>query len=151
MCRYWLRLLIIYLVLTIFWGDNVYTEAAQTKAVPPRNVVLIGWDGAQRKHIKECLAREELPNIKKLSSEGALVAIDIIRMTQTKPGWAQILTGYEPEVTGVFSNDRYQPIEFNRCEGLFGCHGDLVELNGFKRVLLNVSVPVEPVPEWKKV
>lgn len=90
----------------------------------PRNIILIGWDGAQRNHVKECLDRGELPNIKKLSSEGALVAIDIFRVTDTKAGWSQILTGYEPEITGVFSNGKYQPIPkgytvFERLEGYF--------------------------------
>jgi len=91
----------------------------------PRNIILIGWDGAQRNHIKECLSRNELPNLKQLSSEGALVAIDVIRTTDTKAGWTQILTGYEPEITGVYSNGRYQPIPkgysvFERLENFFG-------------------------------
>lgn len=98
---------------------------AQVQAQRPRNIILIGWDGAQRNHLKECLGRGELPNLKKLSSEGNLVAIDILRVTDTKAGWAQILTGYEPEVTGVFSNGRFQPIPkgysiFERLEEHFG-------------------------------
>jgi predicted AlkP superfamily pyrophosphatase or phosphodiesterase len=97
-----------------------------TSAKPaPRNIILIGWDGAQRNHVRECLGRNELPNLQQLSSEGALVAIDVTRVTDTKAGWAQILTGYEPEVTGVFSNSRYQPIPagytvFERLEQFFG-------------------------------
>jgi hypothetical protein len=99
-------------------------EAAQ-KGGRPQNIILIGWDGAQRNHVKECLGRGELGNLKKLSSEGTLVAIDILRVTDTKAGWAQILTGYEPEVTGVFSNRKYQPIPkgytvFERLEEFFG-------------------------------
>lgn len=107
----------------VFWGNIVFGKKATDKA--PRNIILIGWDGAQREHIKECLSRDELPSIKKLSAEGALVAIDILRVTDTKAGWAQILTGYEPEVTGVFSNSCYQPIPkgytvFERLEEHFG-------------------------------
>ncbi len=101
------------------------TQTPTATSTPPRNIVLIGWDGAQRNHVKESLGRGELPNLKKLSSEGALVAIDIYRVTDTKAGWTQILTGYEPEVTGVFSNGRYQPIPkgytvFERLEEFFG-------------------------------
>jgi len=71
------------------------------------------------------LSRGELPNLKKLASEGNLVAIDIYRMTDTKAGWTQILTGYEPEVTGIVSNDRGQSIPegytvFERLESFFG-------------------------------
>jgi Type I phosphodiesterase / nucleotide pyrophosphatase len=91
----------------------------------PLNIVLIGWDGAGREHVKACLERNELPNLKKLSSEGTIVAIDALRTTDTKSGWAQILTGYSPEITGVFSNRRYRPIPkgytvFERLENHFG-------------------------------
>ncbi len=104
---------------------NPTTSPAPTITTPPRNIILIGWDGAQRNHVKESLSRGELSNLKKLSSEGALVAIDIYRVTDTKAGWTQILTGYEPEVTGVFSNGRYEPIPrgytvFERLEEFFG-------------------------------
>jgi hypothetical protein len=103
------------------------TSAAcsQGREGKPRNIILVGWDGAQRNHVKESLNRRELPNLTGLSSEGALVAIDIPRVTDTKAGWAQILTGYEPEVTGVFSNRNFQPIPrgytvFERLEKFFG-------------------------------
>ncbi|MGQ9881200.1 MAG: alkaline phosphatase family protein [Armatimonadota bacterium] len=90
-----------------------------------QNIILIGWDGAQREHVRECLQRGELPNLAKLASQGKLVAIDILRTTDTKAGRTQILTGYEPEKTGVFSNGRYQPIPqsytlFERLEQYFG-------------------------------
>ena len=116
--RSWLLIFTLVLVMAV-------PASAQGGDEPPRNIILIGWDGAQRNHVKECLGRRELPNLKKLSSEGALVAIDILRATDTKAGWAQILTGYEPEVTGVFSNHRYQPIPkgytvFERLEEFFG-------------------------------
>jgi hypothetical protein len=102
---------------------TIYGENEKEKT--PRNIILIGWDGAQRNHVKECLSRNELPNLKQLSSEGTIVAIDILRTTDTKAGWTQILTGYEPEITGVFDNGRYQPIPkgytvFERLEKFFG-------------------------------
>ncbi len=93
---------------------------------PPRNVILIGWDGAQRAHLQECLGRGELPTIKALAEEGALVDIDVITgATDTKAGWTQILTGYHPEVTGVYSNGRYRDVPaglsiFERLKKHFG-------------------------------
>ena len=78
---------------------------------PAKNVILFGWDGAQREHVQQCLERGELPTLKKLSEEGALVDMDVITgATDTKAGWSQILTGYHPEVTGVYSNGRYHDI-----------------------------------------
>jgi SAM-dependent methyltransferase len=91
----------------------------------PRNVILFGWDGAQRNHVKECLERGELPNLQNLIDEGTFVEIDIEGKTDTKAGWSQILSGYYPEVTGVYSNQQYQPIPkglsiFERLEAHFG-------------------------------
>ena len=120
MCKVLSWLLICsFVVVTIRAADGQGREGR------PRNIILIGWDGAQRNHVKECLNRGELPNLERLSSEGAIVAIDILRITDTKAGWTQILTGYEPEITGVFSNRYFQPIPrgytvFERLEEFFG-------------------------------
>lgn len=95
-------------------------------ASKPRNIILVGWDGAQRAHLKECLERGELPNLQKLIKEGALVNIDVVTgATDTKAGWTQILTGYNPEVTGVYSNGRYRDVPkglsvFERLKEHFG-------------------------------
>jgi len=92
----------------------------------PRNIILIGWDGAQRNHVKEMIARGELPNLVALARQGKMVDIDVVSgATDTKAGWTQILTGYAPEKTGVYSNGRYQPIPvgysvFERLEQFFG-------------------------------
>jgi hypothetical protein len=109
--------------LVFFTADPAAGEPGTAAA--PMNVILVGWDGAQRNHVQEALGRGELPSIGRLGSEGALVAIDIHRTTDTKAGWTQILTGYQPEVTGVFSNARYGPIPaslsvFERLERYFG-------------------------------
>ncbi|MDI6774334.1 MAG: alkaline phosphatase family protein, partial [Verrucomicrobiota bacterium] len=98
-------------------------------AKPARNVVLIGWDGAQREHVFECLERGELPNLKKLAAEGGMTNIHVVGVTDTKAGWAEILTGYGPKNTGVYSNGKFQPIPsgytiFERFRRQFG--GDKV-------------------------
>ena len=91
----------------------------------PYNVVLIGWDGVQREHLQQCLKRTELPNLAALGQAGALVDIDVTEVTDTKAGWAQILTGYAAAVTGVYNNGRYQSVPagytlFERAEQHFG-------------------------------
>ncbi|HAL44693.1 MAG: hypothetical protein A2Y12_05140 [Planctomycetes bacterium GWF2_42_9] len=75
-----------------------------------KNVILIGWDGAQREHVMQALEKGELPTLKMLSTQGQLVKIDIEGTTDTKAGWSQILTGYYPSVTGVYSNNQYHSI-----------------------------------------
>ncbi len=91
----------------------------------PRNVILIGWDGAQRGHVQECLAERQLPNLQRLIGRGVYTDIDAEGVTDTTAGWTQILTGYLPDVTGVFSNSVYQPVPpglsiFERLETHFG-------------------------------
>jgi len=119
------RIGIVLLVLAFSIVVSAAEKNPAKKDAKVKNVILIGWDGAQRNHVKEALGRGELPNLKKLSSQGALVGIDIYRITDTKAGWAQILTGYEPEVTGVFNNSIFQSIPegytiFERLERHFG-------------------------------
>ncbi len=100
------RLTLVALALcTLVWGTARAADPSE-----PKNIFIIGWDGAQRNHIKECLDRKELPTLKKLCEQGKMVEIDVEGTTDTKAGWSQILTGYYPEVTGVYSNGRYQPI-----------------------------------------
>jgi predicted AlkP superfamily pyrophosphatase or phosphodiesterase len=91
----------------------------------PKYVLLIGWDGAQRNHVNECLTRNELPNLQALIDQGSKVGISITGTTDTKAGWTQILTGYFPEVTNVYSNSKYQAIPaglsiFERLEKYYG-------------------------------
>ncbi len=77
----------------------------------PLNILLIGWDGAQREHVKEMIEANEVPNLMALAKEGALVDIDVVNgATDTKAGWAQILTGYYCKTTGVYNNSNYNPI-----------------------------------------
>jgi arylsulfatase A-like enzyme len=99
--KFKLGLLICYLVIFC---------SALSAAVPDKNVILVGWDGAQREHVMQALEKGELPTLKQLSTEGKLVKIDIEGATSTKAGWSQILTGYYPAVTGVYSNSKYHSI-----------------------------------------
>ena len=93
--------------------------------LPAKNVVLFGWDGAQREHVHQCLERGELPTMKGSASKAGW-SIDVVTgATDTKAGWSQILTGYHPEMTGVYSNGRYRDIPeglsvFERLEKQFG-------------------------------
>jgi SAM-dependent methyltransferase len=113
---------------TLIWallGLMVLLPAAVSTGKPVQNVILFGWDGAQRDHVKESLARKELPTLQKLIDEGTFVEIDIEGTTDTKAGWTQILTGYYPNMTGVYSNRKFQPIPkgltvFERLEKHFG-------------------------------
>ena len=91
-----------------------------------KSVVLIGWDGAHREHVYDMLEKNQLPNLKELITEGGIVDINISTgSTHTKPGWAEILTGYRSEAMGIYNNKDYKPIPqgytiFERLEDYFG-------------------------------
>lgn len=116
------------LLLAVFIGAEYERPVPVHGATPLEqvdNILLIGWDGAQREHVMDMLAAGRLPELERLGAEGALVEIDIDERTDTKAGWTQILTGYNAGVTGVFSNGDYQPIPvgytvFERLEGVYG-------------------------------
>jgi len=97
-------------------------------ATPPtqRNAILFSWDGVQLAHLNECLSRNELPNLAALIAEGNFVKIDVTNhKTDTKAGHTQMLTGYDPDITGVMSNSNFKAIPeglsiFERLESAFG-------------------------------
>lgn len=139
-------------ILTVL-GSISATRAADTG----KNVILIGWDGSQRNHVKEMIERNELPNLVALASEGTMVDIDVISgATDTKAGWTQILTGYSPEKTGVHSNRKYQPIPvgytiFERVEQALG--PDNVETRAMigKKGHVDADAPTKiPYEKWLK-
>lgn len=56
MARRWLTSVFMLALLAVpAWAQQSSREG------PPRNIILFGWDGAQRAHVKECLGRGELP------------------------------------------------------------------------------------------
>ena len=96
------------------------------------NIILIGWDGLQRNHFFDCYNQRfenkcpnGLPNIKELSGDKIYRSTVTNGDTGTKSGWIQILTGYDAEVTRVYSNSDYNPIPegytiFEKLENHFG-------------------------------
>ena len=112
-----------FFVILIILSGFFHIKAQQTDSV--QNVVLIGWDGAQRNHLEESMGNGELPNIKALITDGSYVVIEIYGTTDTKAGWSQILTGYDPEITGIYSNQSFNAIPagytiFERIKQFYG-------------------------------
>ncbi len=124
--------LLVLLTAGVFFQDSFYAASKPSgqnnakDSKTPKRIILIGWDGVQRDHLNELLTKGRLPNLKKFISNGVFLNIDITTgRTETKPGWAEIVTGYGPEKTGVFENKKYAPIPagytmHERLEGHFG-------------------------------
>jgi hypothetical protein len=123
-----------------------------------KNIVVIGWDAAERSRTRELLDKGELPNLASLIREGKLLDIDVVSgATDTKAGWTQLLTGYVPEKTGVYNNGRYEPIPegytvFERLEKFFGPDNiDTVAVIG-KRAHVDNDAPYRRTfEEWTKL
>lgn len=69
-------------------------------AAGPQNIVLVGWDGAEREHVDQSLTREELPGLQQLIDRGVLVRIYGEGIVNTDGAWKEILTGYLPKAVG---------------------------------------------------
>lgn len=93
---------------------------------PPGNAILVGWDGAQRSRVRKMLDEGKLPGLARLVREGSLALTEVVTgPTETKSGWAEILTGYSSGRLGIISNLDYRPIPagqtvFERLKAAYG-------------------------------
>jgi len=105
----------------------------------PNNVILIGWDGVAEEALKALLSQGRLPNLQKLINEGSFVKAGVTTgKTQTKPGWAEILTGYDSRELGIYNNRDYKAIPegftvFERLKSYFGNNGIVTIFIGGKQ------------------
>ena len=87
------------LLFSLLLAPSVYAED------DPPNVILISFDGYQRNHLWEQLDAGEMPNLESFMEEGVYLELNQIDyMTQTKTAHAQMLSGYQNNVTGVYAN-----------------------------------------------
>jgi len=70
------------------------------------NIVLIGWDGVGREYAQQLIQRRKLPALRYIARSGSFVTITCIGATDTKAGWAEMLSGYGGRITGIVGNHR---------------------------------------------
>lgn len=113
------------MVLTIFLL-LVQCPCAAADTAHPDGFVLISWDGVSTDTLQTLLEKDAIPNLSSILKSGSFVNISITdHYPDTMAGHAQILTGYSPEITGVFKSMRYSEIPhgytvFERLEESFG-------------------------------
>jgi len=118
-----------------------------------RSAILISWDGASGDHVRANLAAGTMPNLARLVGQGALVDIEVTgHGTDTKPGHAQMLTGYDPNLTTVYSNSRFRAIPrgfsiFERLHQTFGRNGLVTIMLTGKGANLGSQTPANGSPE----
>ena len=94
-----LRRVLVILLFSMLLAPPAYAEEQ------PKNVILISFDGYQRNHLWEQLDAGEMPNLERLMEEGVYLELNQIdTKTQTKTAHAQMLSGYQNNVTGVYAN-----------------------------------------------
>ena len=112
---FWLSLVII--------GSKVASINVVEGATTPYSskVILLAWDGAQKKDVQELLAAGKLPNLKKLIDEGRWRDMAIYTQncrcasdgdnyhTETGPAHAAMLSGYGYPLNNNHSNLAYKP------------------------------------------
>lgn len=77
-------------------------KAITSKAnVPPRKLLMIGWDGMSENVIGPLLAAGKLPHLAKLIQRGAVGPLATIEPTWSPVVWTSIITGKPPEQHGV--------------------------------------------------
>jgi len=107
----------------LLFGAIAFLLGAEKK--PQFNLILVGWDAVGRDDIKDALAKNQLPHLRRLIEKGSLVSIDVLHFSDTTAGWAEIFTGYGYEITGAFNNSEYREIPkgytlFERLQERFG-------------------------------
>ncbi|MCS7197104.1 MAG: alkaline phosphatase family protein [Candidatus Bipolaricaulota bacterium] len=117
---------------------------ASTQSLPEWNVILISWDGVQRAHLWELREQKALPNLEALAAAGAALPMEIRgHATDTKAGHAEMLSGYGPQITGVFSNRRYQAIPdgltiFERLKARFDQQIATIAITGKRQNIIEI-------------
>lgn len=103
--------LIMVLIICSCSKENVQVSPKISNDLNYSNALIIGWDGTERSNVQQLLAEGKLPHLKSLVDIGSWVNTSVRSDdTETKPGWSQVLTGYNAKVTGVVSNKFYSSI-----------------------------------------
>lgn len=94
-----LRLVFVILLFSMLMAPSAYAG----EDAP--NLILVSFDGYQRNHLWEQLDAGEMPNLERLMETGVYLELNQIDyLTQTKTAHAQMLSGYQANVTGVYAN-----------------------------------------------
>ena len=101
-------ILLIIIVFSGFIINNSYALSI-TGDDDPRNIILISWDGVNRDVLYYLLEQGELPNLKMLIEQGSIVDMRISdHQTDSIAGHAEMLTGYGPSFTNIYSKENVQ-------------------------------------------
>jgi hypothetical protein len=88
------------------------SQAGSQPSAPYSQMVVVAWDGAQMPHTQAMMQQGKLPELSKLVGEGGMAPTWITtHCTATLAGFAEILCGYPPTITGCYGVNNHKPIE----------------------------------------
>jgi hypothetical protein len=81
------------------------TIPSLVSAQSPSRAIVLAWDGTVPAFVHEMLRQGKLPNLAKLIKDGAFADDVIVGFpSKTAPGFASLITGAPPSVTGITGN-----------------------------------------------
>jgi len=102
------------------------SSAAPPPGLPYTQMVLIGWDGVQWEHVQDMMQAGDMPHLSSIAQQGGMAPTYISdHPCGTLAGFAQILTGYPPTLTGAHGVENFRPLRrdltvFHRLKQHFG-------------------------------
>lgn len=101
--------LVLVLVLVCVAGGNVQAAGAPPKKAGRPRVVVVGWDGADWKHLDPLLKEGRLPNLAALVARGRTWNLDTYQPMASPLIWTTIATGRSPLDHGVTDFQELDP------------------------------------------
>lgn len=119
---------------------------------PARRVLLVGWDGADWRHLNPLLERGEMPNLQRFLNEGVRGNIATLQPVLSPMLWTSIATGKHADRHGILgfaepdpSGKKARPVtaRSRRCKAIWNILDDAGRPSGV--VNWYASHPAEPV------
>ncbi len=96
------------LLLFTFPALTAVVSPLQAADVTKQKVVVLGFDGADDKLVRQLMEQGELPNLQKLKDMGGYTGLMPTNPPQTPVSWSTFATGLNPGRTGIFDFLRRQ-------------------------------------------
>ncbi|MBI5434352.1 MAG: alkaline phosphatase family protein [Planctomycetes bacterium] len=118
--------------------------ASGTSPTDGGRVIVLGFDGADARTIRELMARGELPNLKRLADQGTFAPLSSVVPAESPTAWASLNTGQNPGKTGVAG---FLKRSFSGKSGLPAPKGGYLEGPEPKPITELASTPI---PTWPR-
>ncbi|MCC6408775.1 MAG: alkaline phosphatase family protein [Planctomycetes bacterium] len=107
-------------------------------------VIVLGFDGADARTVRDLMARGQLPNLKRLADQGTFAPLSSVVPAESPTAWASLNTGQNPGKTGVAG---FLKRSFSGKSGLPAPKGGYIEGPEPKPV---VELASTPIPTWPR-